>query len=668
MNRFACGLAISAMIVACAATTSTAFARTFDLDDLQRLIDIQEPQISPDGSSIAVVIIRPDFSADTYDTTLELVDIASHNRRALTAGRDGVNFPRWSPDGTKIAFIAQTDGDDSTAQLYVLPMSGGDARLITHTSADVQQIAWSPDGKTIAYVTADDAADKGHANKYDDGFVVDNNDYLATSAPTPSQIWLTAADGSWHHRLTSGSMGLPTMDTTYATASAIRWSPDGRYIAYARLPSDVEDDEYLEDVQLVDASTGAVHKLTPGVYQMMPAFSPDSQQTLFAIPRAGDYNQGNEIFVAPTAGGPASPLTASLDRNAIIAKWMPDGSAVLIGANAGTSSTLWLQTVNGAAAQQLNLGAVNWINDNDWEPVTVGRGDSIAFTGSTGSDPTELYFMPTPSSAPVKLTDFNDPIATLDLGKSVDIDWQSDGFAEDGVLTYPPGYQPDRKYPLALYIHGGPIWASSLSFNELTQLLASAGFLVLQPNYRGSDNLGNDYERAIAPDAGAGPGRDVMAGIAAVEKLGIVDENRIGVSGWSYGGYMTSWMITHYNIWKAAVSGAAVDDWVIDYSVADDHMADELQLRATPQSDPAIYRAVSPLTYAANVTAPTLIMCDVGDPRVPIPESYAFYHALKDYHVPVSFIAYPVDGHLPPDPVRNADIDRRWVAWLKDHV
>jgi dipeptidyl aminopeptidase/acylaminoacyl peptidase len=127
-------------------------------------------------------------------------------------------------------------------------------------------------------------------------------------------------------------------------------------------------------------------------------------------------------------------------------------------------------------------------------------------------------------------------------------------------------------------------------------------------------------------------------------------------------------MITHYHIWKAAVSGAAVDDWVADYSLADDQKADELQLRATPQSDPQLYRAVSPLTFANDVTTPTLIMCDTGDPRVPIPESYEFYHALKDNNIPVTFVAYPVSGHLPDDPVRNADIDRRWVAWLKDHV
>ena len=660
---------VAAIVSFVAAAPLMAQARPFVLDDLKRLVDIQEPQISPDGSAVAVVVIRPNFTTDTYDSTLELIDIATHSRRPLTHGRNGIGFPRWSPDGTRIAFIAQTGGNDSSAQIFVLPMTGGDPKQITRSPSDVQQFDWSPDGKSIAYVTADEPPDKESAAKNDDAFKVGNNDFLQTAAPTPNHIWLAASDGSWHQRLTSGPQGLPSTSTTYATESVVHWSPDGKQIVFARMPSAVEDDEYLEEIMVVDASSGSVHKLAAGVYQMMPSVSPDGAQTLFAYPRGGDYNQGNEIFAAPTAGGPAHPVTAGLDRNVIIAKWMPDGATVLLGANTGTASGLWLQPADGGAAKQLNLGGVSWINDNDWEPVTVGRGGAIAFTGSTGSDPTELYYMASPAASPVKLTNLNDPVAALDLGRAVSLDWLGpDGFAEDGVLTYPAGYVEGHKYPLAIYVHGGPIWAASLAFNELTQLLAAAGFIVLQPNYRGSDNLGNAYQRAIAPDAGAGPGRDVMAGIAAVEKLGIVDDSRIGISGWSYGGYMTSWMITHYHIWKAAVSGAAVDDWVVDYSIADDHKADELQLHATPQSDPQLYRDVSPLTYAKDVTTPTLIMCDTGDPRVPIPESYEFYHALIDNNIPVTFVAYPVSGHLPDDPVRNADIDRRWVGWLKDHV
>jgi dipeptidyl aminopeptidase/acylaminoacyl peptidase len=648
------------------ATPCAAQARPFALDDLKRLVDIQEPQISPDGSAVSVVVIRPNFTTDSYDTTLELVNIAARSRRALTHGRDGIGFPRWSPDGTRIAFIAQTGGSDSTAQVFVLPMSGGEPLQVTSAPNDVQQYDWSPDGKVIAYVTADAAA---AADQFDDAFTVGNNDYLQTAAPTPNHIWLAASDGSWHKRLTAGPKGLPSTNATYATESVLHWTPDGKSIVFARLPSAVEDDEFLQEIMVADVATGGVHKLTAGVYQMMPSVSPDGSETMYAYPRDGDYNQGNEMFLAPTAGGPARALTGTLDRNVIIAKWMPDGAQVLLGANAGVSSALWLQPADGGTARRLDLGAVSWINDSDWEPVTVGQGGAIAFTGSTASDPTELYYMSSPAATPVKLTQLNDAVAGLDLGKAVGLDWQGpDGFAEDGVLTYPEGYIAGRKYPLAIYIHGGPIWASLLAFNELTQLLSADGFFVLQPNYRGSDDLGNAYERAIAPDAGAGPGRDVMAGIAAVEKLGVIDTSRIGVSGWSYGGYMTSWMITHYHIWKGAVSGAAVNDWTADYSLADDHKADELQLRATPQSNPQLYRAVSPLTYAKAVTTPTLIMCDTGDPRVPIPESYEFYHALKDNNVPVTFVAYPVSGHLPSDPVRNADIDRRWVAWLKSHV
>ncbi|HKW44958.1 MAG TPA: hypothetical protein VJN22_04815, partial [Candidatus Eremiobacteraceae bacterium] len=395
---------VAVIFISLAATMPVAaLARPFILNDLKTLVDIQEPQISPDGSGIAVVVIRPNFASDTYDTTLELIDIAKHSRRALTHGRDGIGFPRWSPDGTRIAFIAQTGGNASSAQVFVATMAGGDPKQVTNAANDVQQFDWSPDGKVIAYAAADEPANKAAVAMHDDAFTVGNNDFLQTAAPTPNQIWLTAADGSWHRRLTSGPRGLPNTSTTYATESVLHWTPDGKHLVFARLPSAVEDDEYLQEIMTADVGDGAVRKLTPGAYQMMESVSPDGHLTMFAYPRGGDYNQGNEIFVVPTSGGESRAITAALDRNVIIAKWMPDGASILVGANIGTASALWLQPVGAGAAKRLDLGAVNWINDNDWEPVNVGRDGSIAFTGSTAGDPTELYYMATPNSQVVKL-------------------------------------------------------------------------------------------------------------------------------------------------------------------------------------------------------------------------------------------------------------------------
>ena len=221
-------------------------------------------------------------------------------------------------------------------------------------------------------------------------------------------------------------------------------------------------------------------------------------------------------------------------------------------------------------------------------------------------------------------------------------------------------------------IHGGPQAASTTSFNPLAQLMAVRGWVVFSPNYRGSDNRGNAYQRAIFNDAGAGPGRDVMAGLAHVKKRGFVDEGRIAVSGWSYGGYMTSWLIGHYPGWKAAVSGAAVNDLVESYALGDFNVVNRYGFPgfASPYVGNSLkaYRDQSPIMSAAAIKTPTLILSDTGDARVPITQSYQMYHALKDNGVPVKFVAYPVPGHFPRDPVRAADVDKRWIEWLAEYL
>jgi dipeptidyl aminopeptidase/acylaminoacyl peptidase len=219
-------------------------------------------------------------------------------------------------------------------------------------------------------------------------------------------------------------------------------------------------------------------------------------------------------------------------------------------------------------------------------------------------------------------------------------------------------------------IHGGPEGASTTAFSDLPQLLAAHGYLVFQPNYRGSINLGDAYQHAIYRDTGEGPGKDVMAGLAAVEKLGIVDTSRIGVSGWSYGGYMTTWLTGHNDVWKAAVSGAAITDWVMDYTVAYYQTGDTYFFGGSPwvAKYHDIWREQSPIAHAQHVKAPTLIMGDVGDPNVPLVNSYEWYHALRDNGVKVRFYAYPADTHFPSDIVQQTDVMRRWVGWMKQHL
>ena len=209
-----------------------------------------------------------------------------------------------------------------------------------------------------------------------------------------------------------------------------------------------------------------------------------------------------------------------------------------------------------------------------------------------------------------------------------------------------------------------------MSFSFLPQFLGTHDYIVFEPNYRGSDNLGNAYQRAIFNDAGDGTGRDVMAGLDALEKRGFVDSSKIAVSGWSYGGYMTSWLIGHYHIWKTAISGAAVNDMVHEADLSDFSVTNYYMFGGSPWVGEYMkaYREQSPITYAAQIKTPTLILSDTGDARVPITQSYLMYHALKDNGVPVKFIAYPVPGHSPGDPVRSKDLYRRWAEWLDEYL
>jgi dipeptidyl aminopeptidase/acylaminoacyl peptidase len=225
---------------------------------------------------------------------------------------------------------------------------------------------------------------------------------------------------------------------------------------------------------------------------------------------------------------------------------------------------------------------------------------------------------------------------------------------------------PGNKLPLVLYIHGGPTSASKDTFSIFAQLIAAQGWLVFEPNYRGSDNFGNDFARAIVDDSGDGPGRDVFAGLDMLKKRGIVDETNIAVTGWSYGGYMTSWLIGHAQFWKTAIAGAPVTNLLDQYTLSDANVARASSIGGSPYTGDWMKHWVeqSPITYYEKMITPTLVMQDVGDYRVTITQGYELYHALKDRGVRTEFYAYPIGGHSPADPVRMRDVYRRWIEWL----
>jgi dipeptidyl aminopeptidase/acylaminoacyl peptidase len=655
-------LAVIATIAACAVPWS-ATARTIELTDVRRIVGISQPNISPDGRQVVFIKSVINFGKDKRDSQLILVDVATGRMRTLTYDRTGLDSPRWSPSGDRVAFIADAGtGDETQSQIFVLPMNGGDALEVTKAPNGVQEFTWKPDGTALAYVAQDEAPNKKALKNHLDAFDVGDLDYKSSAAPVPSHLWIASDDGKSTKRLTSGSWSLSTVNSQ--AGSPVSWSADGKTIAITRLPNAVYGDSDPATVALVDVKSKMVRNLpNQRSYLVGPTFAPTGTSIAMYWFRHGTFNSNAYLVVAPASGGAGFEPARALDHALDWFDWTPDGRALLVAAEDGPRTGLWLQPLGGAAARRLDLG------DVQFSDASVSKSGAIAVIGTTPAHPAELYYLASPSARLRRLTNLNAPTAALALGNTSEVTWAGPGgFAEDGIVTTPPGFDSKKKYPLVLVVHGGPQGASQLSFGTLTQLLAARGFVVFQPNYRGSTNLGDAYQHAIYRDTGDGPGKDAMAGVKALESLGFVDTTRMCVSGWSYGGYMTTWLESHYNVWKCAMAGAALTDWVADYTISwyQEGDADFFGSGSSPWTNAGwnIWRDQSPIAFVQNVKAPTLIMGDVGDANVPIYNSYAWYHALKDEGVYVEFVAFPRDSHFPGDPVGQEDVTRRWVDWM----
>jgi dipeptidyl aminopeptidase/acylaminoacyl peptidase len=642
--------------------------RRFRPDDMDRLVTVSSPRLSPDGRFIAVVVSRVNVEKNRNDRELVLVDVATGKQRPLTFERQGLGQPRWSPQGDRLAFLAGVGPEkEAKHQIFIMPMNGGDSRRLTDAPQGVQHFTWSPDGKQLAYATADESKKKG---KFDDAFEVGNDGFLTTAAPASVHVWVVAADGGKTRRLTSGAWSLPHVLPPGSPSSPLAWSPDGKSIAFIRQATPHFGDAHLATIQRVDVASGMIRPITKNPsLEGFPAYSPDGRQLSYRYPRDGDTNNVNDVYLVSAGGGSGKNLTRQIDRNIVWSSWLPDGQGLMVGGHDGTRVSLWQQPLQGPA-RKLDLGEANpaW---SFWIDAHIGRDGAVAFAGSEPRRASELYYLSSATDKVRRLTDFNKGVAGLDLGKVETMTWEGpDGFHEGGVLVLPPGFSAEKKYALVLYIHGGPTSASTEGFAAVPQLIAAHDYVVFMPNYRGSDNLGNAYQRAIFNDAGDGPGRDVMAGIEAVKKRGFIDSNRIAVTGWSYGGFMTTWLIGHYHIWKTAIAGATPVDRADQYNFADYNIRAGFRFAGSPwvgDNDRA-YRDQSPISYAAKIRTPTLILSTTGDARVPVTQSYRLFHALRDNGVSVRFVAYPVSGHYPGDPGRRKDLAKRWVDWLDQYL
>ncbi len=631
---------------------------TFSLQALLNVVSLSNATISPDATRIAFVVSRVDAARNGHDDALDVYDRRSQTIRRLAAQYTSVGNLGWTPDGSRLAAVV--DDAQGVSQIVLIDPSSGSARQLTHGPSNVLQISWDPTSDGIAFTRRDDSLPKKGAKAYQDAFRVDDNAYLDEHEALPYHIWFVDRRGR-ERRLTDGMLSV--MD------SPLSWSPDGRFILYeeAQAVHGLHDRAYAArlDVKTLQSTYTTLHQS----YEDQALYSPDGARIAYLRVRGGDPVNQDDAWVQRSDRSDDRDVSLNLDRQVSTLAWMPNGAALLLQIDDRTKTLIVVQRIGGTVST-LPIWPV--VAASIQSQGSVARDGSIAFIGDQQARPDELYVLAPHAAAPTRLTSFNASTAALTLGRATRIAWRStDGFEEDGVLTYPPGYIAGRLYPLVLRIHGGPYESSTVAFSTFYQLAASHGYLVFAPNYRGSTDLGNAYLHAIFNDPSTGPGQDIMAGIAAVEQLGIVDESRIAVSGWSYGGQLTSWLEGHYRIWRAAVAGAAVNDLVVDYSIADDIDAARLMFtQSSPYRGEALtlWRSQSPITYYENIRTPTLILCNVYDVRVPIVESYEMFHALKDNGVPVEFYAYPTSGHLPQGPIREADAYRRWLAWFDRYL
>lgn len=626
------------------------------LNDLNNLTQISNPQLADDGNSGLFTLTRTDLEHNRRQTELFWIDIEAGEQHSLGQHK-GLSQPRWIPGSNVISFIASTD---SGRQVFKLSLDGSEAIQLTEAENGVQRYAWSPDGSSIAFITANPVPPP--ANKYNNAVELGNNDYLMDEPPTPKSIWVFNLISGEAKQISPGGK---TVGTGLSTSGMV-WSADSQKLAFVIYPSAYSGDSDLGKMHIVDIKTSIAKPVTISTGMESPmAFSNDGKKLYFSYKRDGIPANMSDVHVVDLASRKIENLTWGLDRTIYGMEILGNNELVFMGIDT-FSFKIW-QRNRKAQFKAIDLGEL--VNMSSWSMNING---AILFTASSKYEPNQLYYRADLNSPNQQLTKLNGFLAEKTLGNQEALSWpSSDSLTANGILTYPPAFDENKKYPLILYIHGGPTASSRLGFSGNAQLMAAQGWIVFQPNYRGSNNLGNKFQAAIANDPSEGPGQDVMAGVKLLQEKPYIDKEKIAVSGWSYGGWMTAWLIGRYpETWVAAVAGAAPVDFTDMYSLNDLNRMRRHSITDSPYKGDNLQWAYnnSPIINFAKIKAPTLIMSKTGDYRVTITGSYKLYGALRDNNIPVEFIGYPGPGHFPSDPVRSNDVWQRWIGWLGKYV
>ena len=639
---------VGAFAVDCAAQTPS-------IEQSLSLKSASAPSISPDGRYVAYQVQKTNWEENAFETELWIAVTSTGERYQLTNSKKSNASPRWSPDSKRIAFISDRDGK---RQIFLIAPNGGEAIPLTSLENGVSSIEWSRDGRHIAFTAADPESKtrKDRKEKYGE-FEVVQDEYTFT------HLWVIDVASEIKDkktepvRLTEGS-GF--------SVGGFFWAPDSTRIAFSAAKDPDLGSSDTSDIYTLNVSDKTIKKIvdTKGP-DGNPIWSPDGTQIAYQTANGREffYYANSYIAVIPAGGGAPRILTETFDESPGLIDWSPDG--IYFGSLQRTSSQLFRLNPGTGAIEQVSspsaFGASQFSFTADFKQTT--------FIGAGANDYPEVYVSALAPFQPKKLTAMRDQLKDFRLATREVIQWKStDGTQIEGVLIKPVGFDPSKKYPLLVVIHGGPTGVDNPVARAdryyPIEMFAAKGALILRPNYRGSAGYGEKFRSLNVRNLGVGDYWDVISGVDHLIAQGIVDRDRVGAMGWSQGGYISAFITCSSDRFKAVSVGAGISDWMTYYVNTDIHPFTRQYLKATPWDDAGIYQKTSPIFYVKNAKTPTLIQHGELDKRVPIPNAYELRQALEDRGVPVKMIVYKGFGHGIDKPKQQRAVMEHNYEWF----
>lgn len=614
---------------------------------------------SPDGTMVAWTQTSNKMDAEKSETLTHIyVSKADGSERfQLTNGVKGASSPRFTPDGRALLFLSEREGK---AAVYRIALDGGEAEKITELNGIVGSYELSPNGKLLAFTGRPTDVEDERAKKEKRDFrVIDE-------APKNAGLYVSAVEANIEGKRPARQLGAGPY-----TIGALEWSPDSRRIAFETRPTADADDGRKSDVMEVDVESGKMQAIAASpASEGQPKYSRDGRYLAFVRSQTpSTVLAGERIVLYSLRDGQMRELPVTYDESARLVGWARDSRSLYFQEEKGTRSVLYSIPVDGPArpAYAPIKGTLGLIRMN-------GGATHVGFARQASDEPQEAWVMTVGGREPVRVSAANADIAKPPLGETRVVHWKAkDGREIEGLLTLPVEYKQGTRVPLILNIHGGPAGAFGETYIGAaglypTATFAAKGWAVLRPNPRGSSAYGRAFRAANANDWGGGDYADIMAGVDWVIAQGIADPNKMAVMGWSYGGYMTNWVITHSTRFKAAAAGAGLSSMASMWGTNDIPSVLDDYFSGPPYEQAERYTKLSPLYHVKNVTTPELILHGEADVRVPTSQGYEMYNALKRRGVETQMVVYPRAPHGPREPKFVLDIMQRHVDWVEKHL